>query len=506
MKIGQRLNVGLGVGLVLMVAMATFATLNLNKLDGYIKGIVNDRFVAVKLLSEITNDVNVQARAVRNMVIQPDQETFGREAKGITAAGEKIASNMGELQKLIRSDRGKGYLQSLVAAGTAYRERQAALIALTHQGKMHEASSELSGGFQEAQTAYLKVLEDLQDYQANEMEQSGAYAHELAGFASHAIWLVGLVALLVGGVLAWFLSRSITRPIRACVEAANQLAAGKTDIHLDVSAKDETGELQAAMTKMVEAINELVKDTDLLSRAAMDGKLTTRADAARHQGDFRRIVEGVNNTISRLVGLLDAMPTPAMVIDNDFTIQYINEMGAKAGGKTAAQLIGGKCHDHFKTSDCKTDKCACGQAIRGGLAASSETDAHPAAGVDLDIFYSAIPLHDEQGKVIGAFEVVSDQTAIKKAARLAQKITDFQDAETEKVVTCLKKLSEGDTSCTITPAEGDADTEEVCKTFQAIADSFNAWPLPIPLMPALKRLMPWWPMSICSPGLRWKAS
>jgi len=150
----------------------------------------------------------------------------------------------------------------------------------------------------------------------------------------------------------------------------------------------------------------------MLAGAAVEGKLTTRADAARHQGDFRRIVEGVNNTISRLVGLLDAMPAPAMVIDNDFTIRYINEMGAKAGGKTAAQLVGGKCYDHFRTSDCKTDKCACGQAISGGLAASSETDAHPAAGVDLDISYSAIPLRDEQGKVIGAFEVVSDQTAI----------------------------------------------------------------------------------------------
>jgi methyl-accepting chemotaxis protein len=151
----------------------------------------------------------------------------------------------------------------------------------------------------------------------------------------------------------------------------------------------------------------------------------------------------------------------------------MNEMGAKAGGKTSAQLMGSKCYDHFKTSDCRTDKCACGQAMRDGRVANGETDAHPAAGVDLDIAYSGTPLRDEAGKVIGAFEVVSDQTAIKKAARLAQKVADYQNIETEKVVNSLTQLSLGETGNTITPAEGDADTAMVRKTFQTIADSYN---------------------------------
>ena len=32
----------------------------------------------------------------------------------------------------------------------------------------------------------------------------------------------------------------------------------------------------------------------MLSRAAVEGKLATRADASKHQGDFRKIVQGVN--------------------------------------------------------------------------------------------------------------------------------------------------------------------------------------------------------------------
>ena len=58
--------------------------------------------------------------------------------------------------------------------------------------------------------------------------------------------------------------------------------------------------------------------------------------------------------------------------------------------------------------------------------------------------YIATPLRDEAGKIIGAFEVVSDQTAIKQAARVAEKIANYQDVETQKLVECLTKLAEGD--------------------------------------------------------------
>jgi len=48
-------------------------------------------------------------------------------------------------------------------------------------------------------------------------------------------------------------------------------------------------------------LKALIADTDALVRAAAEGKLSTRADAAKHQGDFRRIVEGINNTLDEIL-------------------------------------------------------------------------------------------------------------------------------------------------------------------------------------------------------------
>ncbi len=48
----------------------------------------------------------------------------------------------------------------------------------------------------------------------------------------------------------------------------------------------------------------LINDANMLATAAVEGKLSTRADVTKHQGDFRKIVEGVNNTLDAVIGPL----------------------------------------------------------------------------------------------------------------------------------------------------------------------------------------------------------
>ncbi len=59
------------------------------------------------------------------------------------------------------------------------------------------------------------------------------------------------------------------------------------------------------VTEQKEALNAMIADTTMLVRAAVEGKLATRADAGRHQGEYRRIVEGVNQTLDAVIGPLN---------------------------------------------------------------------------------------------------------------------------------------------------------------------------------------------------------
>jgi methyl-accepting chemotaxis protein len=122
---------------------------------------------------------------------------------------------------------------------------------------------------------------------------------------------------------------------------------------------------------------------------------------------FKTIIQGVNETLDSIVGFIDEMPAPAMIVDNDFNVLYMNTLGAQVGDRQPKDVLGTKCYDHFKTSDCRTAKSACGNAMKGGQAATSETDAHPGS-LNLDISYTGVPIKDREGKIIGAREFVID--------------------------------------------------------------------------------------------------
>jgi methyl-accepting chemotaxis protein len=82
--------------------------------------------------------------------------------------------------------------------------------------------------------------------------------------------------------------------------------------------KIANGDMTATMTKASDAdqihewlvlmknnINALIADVVMLSKTAVDGKLAARADASKHQGDYRRIMQGVNETLDAVIGPLN---------------------------------------------------------------------------------------------------------------------------------------------------------------------------------------------------------
>ena len=108
--------------------------------------------------------------------------------------------------------------------------------------------------------------------------------------------------VLIAMALGIIISRAISKPIRHISDVAVQLASGDTNVkRTSYESKDEVGQLYTAFRDMLGAIQALVADANMLAQAAVEGKLSTRADADKHLGDYRRIVEGVNDTLDAVI-------------------------------------------------------------------------------------------------------------------------------------------------------------------------------------------------------------
>ena len=109
---------------------------------------------------------------------------------------------------------------------------------------------------------------------------------------------------------------------------------------------------------IAKALAALIGEVDKLTKAAVEGKLYTRGSPELVSLEFRPIVEGVNATLDTLVGVIDNIPAPVLLMDRQFKIQYINDVGAKVIGLGKQEIVGTKCYQQFKTPHCNTANCA----------------------------------------------------------------------------------------------------------------------------------------------------
>ena len=287
---------------------------------------------------------------------------------------------------------------------------------------------------------------------------------------------VSVVFLAAGTGIGYVYVKRLLAPVDAVAISLTKLAKGQMDESLDMDlCKGEFRPIAEGCRRVQGAINKLLDDTGRLANAALDGQLTVRADASQHQGGYRDIIEGINATLDAVVKDFDSLPTPIMRIDKDFNICYINAIGAKLVDQTQQELIGSKCYDAFRTGDCQTEQCACYRAMQNSRQEERETDAHP-NGADMEIKYSATPSYKE-GEIIGALEVVTDLTEVKKAkAEIEKQAADMHDliekvdTAAEQVAAGTKQVSEGSQAISQGATEQASSIEELTASITQIAE------------------------------------
>ena len=94
-------------------------------------------------------------------------------------------------------------------------------------------------------------------------------------------FVITLIILALIGYFSFIITKSITRPLRACVEFARTVAEGRLDTRLDITAGNEIGDLATAMNAMAENLHNTVFRVNSVAHelTAIDNNIEK---AARH--------------------------------------------------------------------------------------------------------------------------------------------------------------------------------------------------------------------------------
>ncbi len=163
---------------------------------------------------------------------------------------------------------------------------------------------------------------------------------KLANSATTTMLIIILFGVLVAIGLGVFISRIIANSLKKGLRLAELVAVGDLTEKLEIDQKDEIGQLAAALNQMVDklkeqaviadqisqgdlnvevkvnsekdilsksfvkliqTLRELIQESAVLSKAAIDGNLNIRGNINKFQGGYREIVQGVNDTLDSVI-------------------------------------------------------------------------------------------------------------------------------------------------------------------------------------------------------------
>ncbi len=319
MKILAKLLTGFIAVAVLCGIVGVVGIMQISSLDKNLVALAEETIPSLNALSsidlELTN-LKVAIRTLSNPLTIDDEATYKRQLANIEkartsykAALEKFEAipNVPEEAKLWKE------VTALIGPAAAYNNTIMELATKAknagpeeREAYFREIYALISGDerlvFDNVQNAVRKVLTYDQQYYGIDLPKQ---AIQSANTGKVILIIVTILAFIVALILGIILGTSIANPLKKSVAILDKLAAGDISEKMEVKSKDEFMQVATSLNGVIATVGALIGEAEMLTKAAVDGRLSTRGDASKFKGGYHSIVEGVNKTLDAVIGPLN---------------------------------------------------------------------------------------------------------------------------------------------------------------------------------------------------------
>ena len=275
-SIGVRINAGYAMLIVLMLVVIVLSGSRIYAIRAETDDILQRDWVAAKATSKIHGLAREAATRIGNL---PNQRELARRQVNqarLEAIKQGIDEQVRILDGLDARPEERRLLERMHLARADYYVSLKTIFELVERGE--DAAAELA-----MQTQTLPVLEkvllyvgQLDDLQQQLIRDSAARIRNDIDTSLILMGGIGLAALLIGLAFAWS-ARSITRPLGEAVAIATRVAKGDFSSVIEVTSRDETGELLQALKNM---------STNLAVEQDLRHAVEVAEDATKMKSDF----------------------------------------------------------------------------------------------------------------------------------------------------------------------------------------------------------------------------
>ncbi len=234
MKLGTRLTLGFALILAMMAVVTVIAITRLGVMNRDLHEIVTINNKKVFLANEMVDQVRNIAISVRNLILSEDKTFEGTEKAKLEKARSILGEDIPKLNALVVSAEGKQMIAEIDQTRAALRPVNEKALALDAEGKGADAVKVLIAEVDPVTAKLLQQVDELITHEEKLTAQAAERANGNYATASTLMIGMGALALIVGGLIAFFLTRGITRPINRVVaglkDGAEQVASASSQV------------------------------------------------------------------------------------------------------------------------------------------------------------------------------------------------------------------------------------------------------------------------------------
>ncbi|MNX19924.1 Methyl-accepting chemotaxis protein III [compost metagenome] len=326
LNIGSRLGVGFAVVLLLLAALTITALVRMQTASDLTYRLINTSIKNQRMVAEWSKIIELNSvRGVASFEIT-DPVVRAKIEEDLKVDAERSSKLQDDIVASLLNPAVIEQFKVVRKVRTDYVTTRARAFKMKADGDMAGAKVVFDKEVAPITVAYLAEVKRFATMQIKAADGVGNSIIEAYSGTRVFLITMGVLAVLMGIGFAWWITRSITGPIRAAVKVAETVAAGDLTSTITAQGRDETGQLMHALKTMNDSLVGIVGQV----RSGTDTIATASAEIAAGNQDLSSRTEQQASSLEETASSMEELTST--VKQNADNARQANKLAGDAAG------------------------------------------------------------------------------------------------------------------------------------------------------------------------------
>ena len=338
LSVGLRLGLSFGAILLITALIAATGMWRIASLQGASERVATQEIEQQTLVENWAADIRLNWVRTEAFLKAIDRDYMEKLTADTQATAQGIEAKVKRVEGLVQGDSNRAQLATIAAASKAYSDKLTEIREL-HRGGEPNVPTLVDKELRPLADRYLKSLDDLRTAMATQLAASQNDTGALAKASQVLLGVGTLIAVALGALLAFTVTRSIVRPVQQGKQAAESIADGDLTHPITTTHNDETGQLLQALATMQSRLATIVGNV----RHSAEGVATASAEIASGNNDLSARTEQQASALEETAASMEELGST--VRQNADNARQANQLAMSAstvaiqGGQVVAEVV-----------------------------------------------------------------------------------------------------------------------------------------------------------------------